>query len=153
MIRHIWSVLCSQVFEDAQTNRAALSVLEVITPASAEGAPAGVLTTLGGPFELVTLWYSDVGSAAFSYRVKASGPSGTVLGSTDVSAPAFGPHTPRVRTRVAFPGVANDGQGIYWFSVMRLVDGQEILDAEIPLAVAVPPGLTASPTVPTGAEA
>ena len=149
MIRHVWSVLCSQVFEDAQSNRAALSVLEAIAPASAEGVPSDV-TTVGGPFELVTLWYSDVGSPAFSYRVKASGPSGTVLASIDVSAPEFGPHTLRVRTRVAFPGVANDGQGVYWFSVMRLVDGQEILDAEIPLAVAMTPVLTASQALQTG---
>jgi hypothetical protein len=139
MIRHVWSVLCNQVFEDAQTDRAALSVLEAISVPSAQGTSAGAATLVGGSFELVTLWYSDVGSAAFSYRVKASGPSGTVLASTDVSAPGFAPHALRLRTRVAFPGVTNDGPGVYWFSVMRLVDGQEILDAEVPLAIAPSP--------------
>jgi hypothetical protein len=137
MIRRVWSVLCNQVFEDVQTGRAALSVLEAVRVTSDQGTPSGSASSVGGSFELVTLWYSDVGSTAFSYGVKASGPSGTVLASTDVSAPAFAPHALGVRTRVAFPGVTNDGHGVYWFSVMRLVDGQEILDAEVPLAVSL----------------
>jgi hypothetical protein len=45
-------------------------------------------------------------------------------------APKLGP-----RSRLAFRGVPFDGLGVYWFRVMRLVDGQEILDAEVPLRI------------------
>ena len=40
------------------------------------------------------------------------------------------------RSRATFRGIPFDGLGIYWFRVMRLVDGQEILDAEVPLHMA-----------------
>lgn len=130
MLRHVWSVLCDQVFVDAETNDVALTVVEAraLGP-STEPIP----TAVRGPFDLVTLWYSAVGSPPFSYKVKVTGPSGRVLADTDVAAAEFHPPLLRARTRLRFPALPNDGPGVYWFCAMRLVDGQEVLDAEVPL--------------------
>ena len=134
MLRHVWSVLCNQVFVDSETNDVALTVVEAseLGP-SADSAP----TAVRGPFELITLWYSAVGTAAFSYKVKVTGPSGRVLADADVAAAEFYPPVLRARTRLQFPVMAYDGPGVYWFCTMRLVDGQEVLDAEVPLELAV----------------
>jgi len=130
MLRHVWSVLCNQVFVDPETNSVALAVVESreLGP-SAEPTPSAAR----GPFDLVTLWYSDVGTVAFSYKVKVTGPSGRVLADTDVAGPEFHPPVLRTRTRLRFPALPHDGPGVYWFCTMRLVDGQEVLDAEVPL--------------------
>lgn len=130
MIRHVWSVLCKQVFVDPETDEAMLSLLESL--------PLGVLTDLAPSaiateFDLVSLWYCDVPTGPFTYKVKATGPSGQQLVEVEVPASGFEPPKHRSRSRVRFPGVAYDGVGVYWFRVMRLVDGQEILDAEVPL--------------------
>lgn len=132
MIRHIWSVLCKQVFVDPETDEAMLGLLESL--------PIAVLTDLApsvvaAEFDLVSLWFCDVPTSPFIYKVKATGPSGRQLVDVEVSAPGFEPPQHRSRSRVRFPGVAYDGAGVYWFRVMRLVDGQEILDAEVPLQV------------------
>ncbi len=84
----------------------------------------------------MTLWYSAVGSAPFSYKVKVTGPSGRVLADTEVAVAEFHPPALRARTRLRFPAVSYDGPGVYWFCTMRLVDGQEVLDAEVPLELA-----------------
>jgi len=131
MIRHVWSVLCRQVYVDPETDEVALTLLDLLPAVTDEPAPMMV----GTQFDLVTLWYCDIESAAFSYIVKATGPSGRALAETEVPAAQFVPPVHRMRTRLRFAGVAYDGPGVYWFRVMRLVDGQEILDAEVPLAI------------------
>ena len=131
MIRHVWSVLCKQLYLDPETDEAVVTLLDVFPAVEHEPTP----TMVGTRFDLVTLWYCDVESSAFSYIVKATGPSGRALADTEVPAAKFVPPVHRMRTRLRFPGVAYDGPGVYWFRVMRLVDGQEILDAEVPLAI------------------
>ena len=129
MLRHIWSVLCSQVFVESETNEIALAVVEARELAPSTEVPG----TVRGPFDLVTLWYSALGTAPFSYKVKVTGPSGRVLADTDVAAAEFHPPVLRARTRLRFAVLPYDGPGVYWFCAMRLVDGQEVLDAEVPL--------------------
>ncbi len=132
MIRHVWSVLCRQAFVDPNTDEAALTVLEAFSlPGESD---AGKL--VGGAFSLVSQWYCDVGSAGFPYLVKVTGPSGAALAESDALVLAFQAPRHGTRSRVTFPGVAFDGLGVYWFRVMRVVDGLEILDAEIPLQIA-----------------
>jgi hypothetical protein len=132
VIRHVWSVLCRQAFVDPNTDEAALTILEGV---SVPGAPEA-RALVGGTFSLVSQWYCDVGSSGFSYLVKVTGPSGTALAETDAPVAAFLAPKLGARSRVTFPGIAFDGLGVYWFRVMRLVDGPEILDAEIPLQIA-----------------
>jgi hypothetical protein len=132
MIRHVWSVLCSQLFVEAETDNAALTVLETLSLGALSDPPPKVV---GPTFELVSLWYCDVATEPFAYKVKATGPSGREIAEAEVPTAGFQPPRHRVRSRLKFPGVAYDGPGVYWFRVMRLVDGQEILDAEIPLAI------------------
>jgi hypothetical protein len=133
MIRQVWSVLCNNVFTDVETEDVALTVLESIAIGDAADPP----TSIQRQFELITLWYSDVGSVGFSYKVKVTGPTGRILAEVEVPAAAFAPPKHRVKTRLRFPGLVFDGAGTYWFCVMRLVDGQEVLDAEVPLALSV----------------
>ncbi len=132
MIRHVWSVLCRQAFIEPTTNEAALTVLEAFSLP----APPPQPTLVGGTFHLMSLWHCDLGSTGFSYLVKATGPSGTALAEVEVPVAEFLAPSVGARTRASFPGVHYDGLGIYWFRVMRLVDGQEVLDAEIPLHIA-----------------
>ena len=132
MIRHVWSVLCRQAFLEPTTNETALTVLEAFSLPNANQERALV----GGAFHLASLWHCDPGSADFAYLVKVTGPSGEALADVEVVVTEFVAPSLGARSRADFPGVQYDGLGVYWFRVMRLVDGQEILDAEIPLHIA-----------------
>jgi hypothetical protein len=138
MIRHVWSVLCNQVFQDAETNALALIVLEGIGMNSLPEASAdGPALVLGVAFELVTNWASDEESPPSPYAVKVIGPSGRTLADNPIELPAFVAPALRGRSRVRFPGLVYDGVGTYLFRVTRQLNGTEIVDADVPLSVAV----------------
>lgn len=138
MIRHVWSVLCNQVFQDAESNDLALAVLEGIAMNAIPAASTdGRLMVLGVGFELVTSWVSDVEAPDFSYGVRVVGPSGRTLADNPIEIPPFVAPALRNRSRVRFPGLVYDGLGNYWFKVVRQLDGSEVIEAEVPLTVSI----------------
>jgi len=136
VIRHVWSVLCSDVFVDGDSNRASLSVLEGLTIAGKpEPAPEGKRVLIPTRIVLVTLWFSESGGHPFSYRITTTAPDGSKIDDHAVAVKNFGPEAPRSRSRVTFPGLVYSGEGHYGFTVARELDGQWVTEAELPLHV------------------
>jgi hypothetical protein len=140
MIRHVWSVLCSQVFQDAETNDLAMTVLEGFAMSAEPTASADERRiVLGVGFELLTAWVSDTEASTVTYDVRVIGPSGKLLAANPIEIPPFVAPALRNRSRVRFPGLVYDGLGIYWFKVVRELDGAEVVEAEVPVSVSIAP--------------
>ena len=115
-----------------------MTVLEGIGMSSEPGAsPDGRTMVLGVGFELVTSWVSDEEEPPSVYAVRILGPTGRTLADNPIEMPAFTVPALRGRSRVRFPGLVYDGVGVYLFKVIRRLDGAEVIDAEVPLSVAV----------------
>lgn len=137
MIRHVWSVLCSQSVTDQQTNNISLfNVIEQIEATLAKSIPQGVLPPAPLPLELVSLWErveaddQTVGTAV----VDVLDASGNRIGGREMGIDVTAHR--RCRTRLILTGIPITGSGRYTVQVAQRSDdeGQNLV-AEIPLDV------------------
>jgi len=123
MIEHIWSVLCTQSFIDAESNNISLiGILEEIHLTKRPSSPKRQKErTKGKPafpivMEWVTLWERTPGESANLVPVRdiVSAPSGEILVQEEYNVD-FGKHN-RMRWRRKFLGLPQGGPGRYQFS-------------------------------------
>ena len=122
MIKHIWSVLCSQSLIDASSNNISLiGILEEIHLTRKPSSPKRQKeTTKGKPafpivMEWVTLWERTPGESANLVPVRdiVSAPSGEILVQEEYNVD-FGKHS-RMRWRRKLSGLPERGPGRYQF--------------------------------------
>ncbi len=138
MIRHIWSVLCSQSVIDIETNNISLfnvvEQLAVTVPRknASEGVPIAQL-----PLEIVSLWErTGDGPTGVTTVVDVLDASGERIGGAerrlDISSAR------RCRSRLAFNSLPITGSGRYVVRVsLQAEDGEQAVVAELPLEVAI----------------
>ena len=108
MIRHIWSVLCSQSVIDAQSNNVSLfNVIEQLTVVMKKTIiPEGKIPLLPISLELVTLWERgelEQGGSRAMWRSTSLDPTGKRLGGQDINVDVSAAR--RCRTKLAFGGI------------------------------------------------
>lgn len=145
MIRHIWSVLCSQSVRDADSGNVSLfNVLEQLRATLKPGAPEDTAVLMALPLEIVSLWertdweLDDQGpDAVATAKLTLFDPAGNELGGGVLAIDVNERH--RCRTTFRFHGIPLTVSGRYRFQV-AVQDG-ETADAravaEIPVEVEV----------------
>jgi len=122
MIKHIWSVLCSQSLIDASSNNISLiGILEEIHLTRKPSSPKRQKERMKGKpafpivMEWVTLWERTPGESANLVPVRdiVSAPSGEILVQQEYNID-FGKHN-RMRWRRKFSGLPERGPGQYQF--------------------------------------
>jgi len=122
MIKHIWSVLCSQSLIDASSNNISLiGILEEIHLTRKPSSPKRQKERMKGKpafpivMEWVTLWERTPGESANLVPVRdiVSAPSGEILVQEEYNVD-FGKHN-RMRWRRKFSGLPEQGPGRYQF--------------------------------------
>lgn len=141
MIKHVWSVLCSQSVTDQQTNNVSLfNVIEQIEVTLAKDVPEGLLPIAQMPLELVSLWERVAGDGATGGAavVDVMDATGKRIGGREMSFD-LNDHR-RCRTRLTLNGVPISGSGRYVIRVVHRSAGEaDQVVAEIPLDVTVHP--------------
>jgi hypothetical protein len=142
MIRHIWSVLCSQSVIDAQSNNVSLfNVIEQLTVVMKKTIiPEGKIPLLPISLELVTLWERgelEQGGSQGHVAVDVLDPTGKRLGGQDINVDVSVAR--RCRSKLAFGGipVTTSGRYIMRVSIREDADDQPRVVAEVPLEVSV----------------
>lgn len=132
MIEHIWSILCTGVVIDGETNTVSIhNVVEQLT-ILAEPIPNGVLPIA---VELITLWGRQKNNKPDDgiQRVIFETPSGKLIVYPDMKIDLSA--VSRHRQRVKFPSLQIDESGWYYFKV-ELKNGDKWKQvAAIPLEV------------------
>jgi len=140
MAVHIWSVLCSRVVIDKETNQASLmGTLEGLTVELAEPFPQAGGLPLFVPFgmDLVSLWERserDKEETA-TFRCRLTAPDGAVLGdakeSIDLSADT------RFRSIMRVESFLLAGKGIFHFTVSLKKGKGWVRVARLPLEITI----------------
>lgn len=139
MIKHVWTVICSNAVVDMDTNNVSLhNVIEQLNiPESPK--PKGFLPI---HLELVTLWFKDDTDAAVKAESRVSFVSSS--GETRVVAtpPIDLSEKSRARNRLIFDALPLDATGVYHFTIEMRSNGDWIEVASIPLTVIFSPSET-----------
>jgi len=139
MIRHIWSVLCSQTVTDAQTNNVSLfNVIEQLA-VTIKDKPARSVPFLPMPLEVMTLWERgehDQGAMGKA-TVDVLDATGERLGGSEMVVDVSKAH--RCRSRLVLNGIPITTSGRYVLRVALREDDDDHsrVVAEIPLQVTV----------------
>jgi hypothetical protein len=145
MIKHIWSVLCSQSVRDADSQNVSLfNVIEQLQVTLMAGAPEDVVHRLPIPLELITLWErgewevderapGNVGQAT----VSVLDPTGKSLAQAQTTADLSANR--RCRSKLVFGGMPITISGRYVVQVSLHEDGEPEprIVAEVPVEVNV----------------
>ena len=145
MIRHIWSVLCSQSVRDADSGNVSLfNVLEQLRATLKAEAPRDTAVLLPLPLELVSLWEradweldGQTPAAVAKAKVTLFDPTGKELGGGDLAIDVY--ERRRCRTTIRFSGIPLTVSGRYRFQVAVHDDGEAgaRVVTEIPVEVDV----------------
>jgi hypothetical protein len=139
MIRHVWSVLCSQTVTDAQTNNVSLfNVIEQLA-VTIKDKPEGSVAFLPMPLEVMTLWErgEHEQEAMGKATVDVLDATGERLGGSDMVVDVSKAH--RCRSRLLMNGIRITTSGRYVLRVALREDDDDHsrVVAEIPLEVTV----------------
>jgi len=138
MIEHVWTVVCSRVVIDRESNNASLQ--NVVDQINVQGEIAAG-TLLAVPFEIVSLWIrTDPEEAGTGEaRVSLIAPSDKQLGSFDYPI-SLSDHE-RHRGVLRSQGLIYEGPGRYTYRVELRVDpqGEWRQVAAVPVTVVVTP--------------
>jgi hypothetical protein len=138
MAVHIWSVLCSRVVIDKETNQANLmGTVDGLTVELAAPLPQAGGLPLFVPFgmDLVSLWERSDKEETATFRCRLTAPNGVVLGNAieriDLSA------GPRVRSIVRIESFLLAGEGIFHFTVSLKKGERWVRVARLPLEITI----------------
>ncbi|MEW5988520.1 MAG: hypothetical protein AB1791_17975 [Chloroflexota bacterium] len=143
MIRHIWTVICSESITDQESNNISLfNILERITLSLSEepsALPEGIILPIS--FEVVSYWARENKDRPTRGHARIL----LVLPSREVG-PQFSHDLDlvqyeRVRTRTRVNGLSIRGAGLYDFRVQLQVDGEQEWQevASVPLEILLEP--------------
>lgn len=142
MIRHIWSVLCSQSVIDVQSNNTSLfNVIEQLAVVMKKSkAPEEKVPVLPISLDLVTLWERgdlDQGGDKGQATVDIIDPTGKRLGGQDINVDVSVAR--RCRTKLTFMGlpITTSGRYIVRVSIREGAEVQPRVVTEIPIEVNV----------------
>jgi hypothetical protein len=137
MIKHVWSLLCSNAITDSDSNNISIhNILEQLTIHS-HPKPKGNLSIR---FEIVSLWIREDADnpCTGTSRVTFLSPSGKNLGTIELKIDLS--IAERSRNRIKVDGIQLEEQGRYIYLVeLKNSDGEWESVAEIPLTVKFSP--------------
>lgn len=145
MIRHVWSVLCSQSVRDADTQNVSLiNVIEQLKGVLKADAPTEGAILLPLPMELISLWergdwelLEQAPTATVKAAIRIYDPTGEQLARAELTADVSGQH--RCRTVLRLNGIPLTVSGRYRLEVAVLDDGETDgrVVAELPIEVII----------------
>jgi hypothetical protein len=136
MIKHIWSIICSNVItDDDSKNISLINVLEQLK-ILAPPAKGGILPI---QLELVSFWVRENPEVAVigNSRISFLSPSGKVLASKEI--PIGLNEKERIRNRLVYKGLPLEEPGTHIFRIEVQSDGEWIEVSSIPLFVTFSP--------------
>jgi hypothetical protein len=132
MIKHIWSIVCSNSIIDSDFNN--ISLINVIEQLQIEATPlkGGVLPI---HLELVSLWVRENLEVAVegNSRISFLSPSGKILTSKEI--PIGLNEKERIRNRLIYEGLPIEEPGTHIFKIEIQSDGEWVEVSSIPLFV------------------
>jgi hypothetical protein len=136
MIKHIWSVFCSNVITDKDSNN--ISLINVIEQLKIFSAPAesGILPI---HLELISYWVRGIPEVAEvgNSRVSFLSPSDKLLISQEI--PIGLNDRDRIRNRLVYNGLPLEEPGIHTFRIELQSDGEWVEVSSLPLFVVFSP--------------
>jgi hypothetical protein len=135
MIKHVWTVLARDVSIDA-TEAPTLTAFWAMG-AAPSFSPASDKMIFAEPVELVSLWRTDSTGDRGQFSVETVAPDGRILHVESGRVRFVGDRRMQM-TRATIPALPNAGPGLYLFRVKRVVDGVEMIEAEVALDAAQP---------------
>jgi hypothetical protein len=143
MIKHIWSVLCSQSARDADSQNISLfNVIEQLQVTLVAGAPEDAVHLLPIPLELITLWERGGWEAnehapgtVVQATVSVLDPTGRSLAQAQMTADLSANR--RCRSKLVFGGmpVTVSGRYVVQVSLQEEGEGEPGIVAEVPVEV------------------
>jgi hypothetical protein len=135
MIRHVWSVVCSQVFVDSMTNNLAMTAMEIIALEEIAGPPPDGIRV---DMEVVTLWVSDAPQEELECYVDIVAPDGRIF-SSDARLRVSTGAGARARSRLRLAVIPYAGVGQYLVRVRRVREGDHPIEAVVPVKAHLSP--------------
>lgn len=145
MIKHIWSVLCSQSVRDADSQNISLfNVIEQLQVTLMAGAPEDAVHRLPIPLELITLWErgewevdEHAPGTVGQSTVSVLDPTGRSLAQAQMTADLSANR--RCRSKLVFGGmpITVSGRYVVQVSLQEEGEGEPSIVAEVPVEVNV----------------
>lgn len=145
MVKHAWTILCSRVLNDRETNVLSVDVVEEIAIGIVEPIDLDAVKTIPFTLHIVTLWYQTDGTVTsrVPFRLRSIDPLGVQVG---IFEGLIELNQPRVRATIQLVGIGVRGPGNYEF-VLEADTGGWVEHARVPLLVHLnPPIVQARPS-------